>query len=123
MATWHAPLVCNFVLQHPSRNKERFADVQFRLLQFYLDRGVTAVNRLARHQVARNKSGGPGYDMRPLQPYRALPHRDSVPRFALGIPDLRDADGGFVGDGHPAYGARMRMLSEATIAGYLESES
>ncbi|MBF6183412.1 DUF5946 family protein [Nocardia otitidiscaviarum] len=119
MAAWHAPLVCTFVLQHPSRNEERFADVQFRLLQFFLDRGVVATNRLARHQVARNKSGGPGYDMTPLEPYHALPQRLSLPRFALGVADLRDADGGFVGDGHVAYGERMRQVADATVAGYL----
>lgn len=118
MYTWHTPLVCAFILQHRSHTLPRFADEQFRMLQFYADRGIEETNRLTRHQVARNKTGS-GYDMEPSSSYAALPAAGFPTGFPLGVHDLADADGGFVGDGYQAYGDRMHRLAEATIRAWL----
>jgi hypothetical protein len=37
MAVWHNPLVCAFILQHPSQFRRRSADGQFRFLQLVVD--------------------------------------------------------------------------------------
>jgi hypothetical protein len=115
MGRWHTPLVCCFVLQHRSRLRARFADGQYRFLQLFLDRGVDAVNAVARERTARNRGPRPAFDSRPFAHYAALPPVE-VPRgFARSVHDLRDPDGGFVGDGHDAYGERMRRLAVATV--------
>lgn len=88
------------------------------MLQFYTDQGIAATNRLARYQIARNKSGG-GYDMGPLGSYAALPVAGFPTGFSLNVHDLKDASGGFVGDGHQAYGERVFRLAEATIQAWL----
>lgn len=119
MYAWHTPLVCTFILQHRSRLMPQFADGQFRLLQFYVDQGIEATHSLARHQVARNKASGSGFDMEPLEPYAALPATASPAVFSLSVHDLKDATGGFVKDGHRAYGERMERLSLATVEAWL----
>jgi hypothetical protein len=120
MYTWHAPLVCAFVLQHRSRLLPQYANGQFRMLQFYADQGIEATNQLARHQIGRNRQSQGGYDMEPLAPYAALPRSGFPVDFALSIHDLR-ATGGFVGDGHQAYGERMHSLAQATIDAWLRT--
>ncbi|MFI6166104.1 DUF5946 family protein [Nocardia sp. NPDC051052] len=119
MYPWHLPLVCAFVLQHRSHFLAPHADVQFRIIQFYVDKGVDATGWFARHQVARNGKAKRGFDMTPLQPYVALPRSAFPGRFALSVHDLADGSGGYVGDGYPAYGERMRSLARATIEGWL----
>jgi hypothetical protein len=115
MGRWHTPLVCCFVLQHGSWLRPRFADGQYRFLQLFLDQGVDAVNAVARRRTARNRGSRPTFDPRPLAPYAALPPVDVPAAFARSVHDLRDPDGGFVGDGHEAYGERMRRLADATL--------
>ncbi|WP_324188674.1 DUF5946 family protein [Nocardia flavorosea] len=112
--------MCTFVLQHRPHMVPRYADGQFRMLQFYADRGIAATNRLARHQIARNKDGS-GYDLGPLNSYAALPESGFPAGFPLSVHDLRDADGGFTGDGCRAYGDRMHHLAEATVRAWLTS--
>ncbi|MFC7582979.1 DUF5946 family protein [Nonomuraea antimicrobica] len=74
MRPWHAVVVCVYLLQHPSRGHEKHLDGQFRMLQYYLDRGLDALLRFAAHQVARNNHRArSGYDLRPLEPYEPLP--------------------------------------------------
>lgn len=119
MYAWHTPLVCAYILQHSSRMLPQFADGQFRMLQFYIDQGIEATNALARHQVARNNASGSGFDMKPLEPYAALPAAGRPPAFSLSIHSLRDADGGFLADGHRAYGERMHRLSRSTVDAWL----
>ncbi|WP_405178681.1 DUF5946 family protein [Nocardia sp. NBC_01377] len=119
MYAWHAPLVCAFVLQHRSRLLPRHADGQFRILQFYVDQGIEATNRLAQHQISRNRRSASGYDMEPLAPYTALPKSVPPADFPLGVNDLRDSAGGFVSDGHRAYGDRMYRLAQTTIRAWL----
>ncbi|MFC7645554.1 DUF5946 family protein [Streptosporangium lutulentum] len=74
MYRWHAPVVCAYLLQHPSGAHEKYLDVQFRMLQLYVDKGLDALLRVAAHQVARNKHGTrSSYDMRPFEGYGSLP--------------------------------------------------
>ncbi|GAA3641839.1 hypothetical protein GCM10022224_000210 [Nonomuraea antimicrobica] len=116
MRPWHAVVVCVYLLQHPSRGHEKHLDGQFRMLQYYLDRGLDALLRFAAHQVARNNHRArSGYDLRPLEPYEPLPPHGPPERFRTSFCDLpHDGDGGFVSDGHDAYGQRIRDLAEAT---------
>jgi len=114
MATWHSPLVCCFVLQHRSQVRPRFADGQYRFLQLLLDRGINAVNVEARRRTARNRGSHPTFDSRSLDGYEALQSGWFPPSFSASVHDLRDAHGGFVGDGHAAYGERMLILARAT---------
>jgi hypothetical protein len=118
MYRWHLPLVVTFALQHRSRFRAGQASIQYQLLQLYLDRGLEALHRVAAHQIARNGRAKSGYDLRPLEPYPALPADVWPPAFVLSVHDLRAADGGFVSDGHDAYGERMRSLCEATAAAW-----
>ncbi|MDV3220354.1 DUF5946 family protein [Intrasporangium sp.] len=118
MYRWHLPLVMTFVLQHRSQFRARQASAQYQLLQLYVDRGLEAVLRVAAHQVARNGRAKSGYDLRPLEPYAALPADVWPSAFGLSVHDLRAGDGGFVSDGYEAYGERMRRLSEATVAAW-----
>jgi Family of unknown function (DUF5946) len=115
MARWHNPLVCCFVLQHRSHFQPRFADGQYRFLQLLLDRGVDAVNAEARRRTARNRGSHPRFDARSMAGYEALPTEWFPPSFSASVNDLRDAQGGFVGDGHAAYGERIRNLTRATV--------
>lgn len=115
MAAWHNPLVCCYLLQHRQELHPRFANGQYRFLQLFLDRGVDAVNAEARHRTARNRGAHPTFDSRTLDGYEALPTGWFPPSFSASVNDLRDAPGGFVGDGHAAYGERMRILARATV--------
>jgi len=122
MAVWHTPLVCSFVLQHRSHLQPRFAEGQYRLLQLFVDQGIEAVDAVAREMTRRNRGTRPALDPRTLAAYEPLPRGGGFPRaFALSVGDLRDARGGFVGDGHAAYGARMLALAGATVAAWLGS--
>ncbi|GAA2892825.1 DUF5946 family protein [Nonomuraea rubra] len=115
MYKWHAVVVCAYLLQHPSRGHEKYLDSQFRWLQFYLDQGIDAVLRLRAHQVARNNHRSrASYDMAPLEPYPPLPAGGPPARFRTSFSDLPYGDGGFILDGHAAYGERMRTLASAT---------
>jgi hypothetical protein len=79
---WHAPVVCAYLLQHPSRAHQKYLDSQFRLLQLYVDKSLDALLRVAAHQVARNKHGTrSSYDMRPLAEYTPLPSGGSPGHF------------------------------------------
>ncbi|MEV7801663.1 DUF5946 family protein [Microbispora sp. NPDC088329] len=116
MYRWHAVVVCAYLLQHPARAHEKYLDVQFRLLQLYLDKGLDALLRVQAHQVARNKHGvRSGYDMAPLADYAPLPGPGSPGPFRAGFSGLPRGDGGFVSDGHQAYGRRIHTIAEATV--------
>ena len=119
MYRWHAVVVCVYLLQHPSRGHGGYLDGQFRMLQFYLDRGLDALLRLQAHQVARNNHRSrAGYDTRPLEPYEPLPAA-SPSGFAASLSDLPyGGEAGFVSGGHETYGERMRALAEATAAAW-----
>lgn len=116
MYTWHAPVVCAYLLQHPSRAEEKYLDGQFRQLQLYLDKGLDALLRVAAHQVARNRHGvRSGYDMTPLAAYDPLP-RGGPPRyFRATFCGLPFRDGSFVADGHVAYGQGIEAIAAATV--------
>ncbi|MGV9661768.1 DUF5946 family protein [Nocardia niigatensis] len=122
MYAWHTPLVLAYVLQHPSESaaRDQYLDSQFRILQLYLDQGLGALNRFGQTQRRRNALQGKdfSYDTDALAAYRPLP-AGTPARFARSVHDLRDADGGFVGDGHGAYGSRMAELARATVDAYL----
>ncbi|AQZ69744.1 unnamed protein product [[Actinomadura] parvosata subsp. kistnae] len=116
MYKWHAVVVCVYLLQHPSRGHEKYLDSQYRWLQFYLDQGIDAVQRLRDHQVARNNHRSrAAYDMSPLDPYLPLPAGGPPARFRTGFCDLPYGEGGFILDGHETYGHRMKALAEATL--------
>ncbi|MEU6743169.1 DUF5946 family protein [Streptosporangium sandarakinum] len=116
MYRWHAPVVCAYLLQHPSRAHERYLDGQFRQLQLYLDKGLDALLRVAAHQVARNRHGArPGYDMAPLAAYEPLPTGGPPRRFRATFCGLPFRDGSFVSDGHPTYGDRIEAIAGATV--------
>ncbi|WP_049565192.1 DUF5946 family protein [Nonomuraea sp. SBT364] len=116
MYRWHAPVVCAYLLQHPSRGHEKYLDSQFRMLQLYVDQGLDALLRVAAHQVARNKHGvRSGYDMAPLAGYAPLPPDGPPAGFGAAFSGLPCRDGSFVADGHPAYGRRMEAIAAATV--------
>ncbi|NUO55284.1 MAG: hypothetical protein HOV78_01370 [Hamadaea sp.] len=116
MYRWHAPVVCAYLLQHPARADAKYLDVQFRLLQLYLDKGLDALLRVAAHQVARNRHGvRSGYDMAPLTPYAPLPSAGVPTRFDAAFRDLPFKDDSFVSDGHPAYGHHIEAIAAATV--------
>jgi hypothetical protein len=116
MFRWHAPVVCAYLLQHPSRAHEKYLDSQFRLLQLYVDKGLDALLRVAARQVARNKHGTrSSYDMRPFAPYAPLPPGGSPGHFRATFCGLPFSDGSFVSDGHLAYGHRIEIIAEATV--------
>ncbi|MEU4545818.1 DUF5946 family protein [Nonomuraea dietziae] len=116
MYRWHAPVVCAYLLQHPSKGDEKYLDGQFRQLQLYVDKGLDALLRLAAHQVARNNHRAQsGYDMTPLATYAPLPLGGSPRHFRTTFCDLPFRDGSFVSDGHPAYGRRIEAIAEATL--------
>ncbi|MGW5262228.1 DUF5946 family protein [Microbispora sp. NPDC004025] len=116
MYQWHTVVVCAYLLQHPSRGHEKHLDVQFRMLQLYLDKGLDALLRVAAHQVARNKHGvRSGYDMAPFAAYAPLPQGVSPGPFRAGFSGMSCGDGSFVSDGHAAYGERIHAVAEATV--------
>ncbi|MEU4579796.1 DUF5946 family protein [Nonomuraea sp. ATR24] len=116
MYRWHAPVVCAYLLQHPSRGHAKYLDTQFRLLQLCLDQGIEALLRVASHQVARNRHGvRSGYDMAPLEPYAPLPQEGPPERFRTGFAALPCDDGSFVARGHEDYGRRMTAIAQATV--------
>ncbi|NUS03545.1 MAG: hypothetical protein HOV97_13380 [Nonomuraea sp.] len=116
MYRWHAPVVCAYLLQHPSRAHTKYLDGQFRQLQLYLDKGLDALLRVAAHQVARNRHGArAGYDMEPLAPYAPLPPGPAPERFDAAFSGLPFRDGSFVAGGHPAYGRHIQLIAEATM--------
>ncbi|MEV4249834.1 DUF5946 family protein [Streptosporangium canum] len=116
MYRWHTPVVCAYLLQHPSRAHDRYLDGQFRLLQLYVDKGIDALLRVAAHQVARNKHrAGSSYDMAPLAEYAPLPQSGSPGPFRATFCRLPFKDGSFVPDGHLAYGRRIEIIAEATV--------
>lgn len=116
MYRWHAPVVCAYLLQHPSGPNATSLDTQFRLLQFYLDKGIDALLRIAAHQVARNKHGTQSdYDMRPLAPYPSLPAGGPPEQFHATFCELPFTHNSFVSDGYPAYGRRIEAIAAATV--------
>jgi len=116
MYRWHTAVVCAYLLQHPARGHEKYLDVNFRLLQLYLDKGLDALLRVAAHQVARNRHGSrSGYDMTPLAPYAPLPQGVSPGPFRASFCELPFRDGSLVSDGYPAYGSRIESIAEATV--------
>ncbi|GAA3165999.1 DUF5946 family protein [Nonomuraea roseoviolacea] len=119
MYAWHAPVVCAYLLQHPSRAREKYLDGQFRQLQLYVDQGLDALLRVAAHQVARNGHGArSGYDMEPLAPYEPLPVGGPPERFRAAFSGLPFREGSFVADGHAAYGRHIQLIAEATVEGW-----
>lgn len=124
MYGWHAPVVCAYLLQHPSRAHTKYLDGQFRQLQLYLDQGLDALLRVAAHQVARNNHGSrAGYDMEPLTAYPPLPSAVVPGHFAATFCELPFKDGSFVTDGHPAYGHRIQLIAEATVQAWKSVQS
>jgi hypothetical protein len=115
MYAWHAPLVCAFHLQHRSRYQVRFAEGQYRFLQLFVDRGVEAVHEVARASIARNRGSTPDFPSAELARYEGLPPRGFPQAFEVSVHVLRQDSGGFVAQGHKAYGDRMRSWSQATI--------
>jgi hypothetical protein len=116
MARWHAPVVCAYLLQHPAEASAKHLDIQFRMLQLYLDRGLDELLRVAAYQVARNNHRTRlGYDVTPFEPYQPLPASGPPGSFRAAFCELRVRDGSFVADGHHAYGARVGIIAEATV--------
>jgi hypothetical protein len=118
MAAWHNPLVCGFILQHPSLFQSRFADGQYRFLQLFVDRGIDAVNAVARDRTARNRGSAPAFDSPELESYESIPTTGFPATFAVSVHHMREPGGGFVGQGYAAYDARMRDFVRATIDGW-----
>ena len=115
MAAWHNPLVCGFVLQHPPLLQPRFADGQFRFLQLFVDRGIDAVNAVARTRTARNRGSASTFDPVELESYEPIPTTGFPAAFAVSLRHVREPGGGFVGDGYAAYDERMRDFVRATV--------
>ncbi|MEV0385034.1 DUF5946 family protein [Nonomuraea sp. NPDC050643] len=119
MYRWHAPVVCAYLLQHPSTAHEKYLDGQFRQLQLYVDKGLDALLRLASHQVARNNHRArAGYDTSPLAAYEPLPSGGPPRHFRATFRGLPVRDGSFVADGHLAYGRRIEAIAEATVVAW-----
>ncbi|NUW38252.1 hypothetical protein HTZ77_43665 [Nonomuraea sp. SMC257] len=124
MYSWHTPVVLAYLLQHPSRAREKYLDGQFRQLQLYVDKGLDALLRVAAHQVARNRHGSQsGYDMAPLEPYEPLPAGGPPARFRTGFSALPVREGSFVADGHAAYGRHIELIAEATVEAWRSLQS
>ncbi|WP_433444664.1 DUF5946 family protein [Nonomuraea sp. CA-141351] len=124
MYRWHAPVVCAYLLQHPSMAHEKYLDGQFRQLQLLVDKGLDALLRVAAHQVARNKHGAqPSYDMAPFAAYAPLPPGGSPGHFRASFCELPFRDGSFVSDGHLAYGRRIEIIAEATVESWRSLQS
>ncbi|MCG5215831.1 DUF5946 family protein [Streptosporangium sp. KLBMP 9127] len=124
MYSWHAPVVCAYLLQHPSGAPQKYLDDQFRLLQLYLDKGLDALLRVAAHQVARNSHRAQsGYDMAPLAPYAPLPPGGAPGHFRATFCGLPFRDGSFVSDGHPAYGRHIEIIAEATVESWRSAQT
>lgn len=124
MYRWPAPVVCAYLLQHPSRAHAKYLDGQFRQLQLYVDQGLDAMLRVAAHQVARNKhSARSGYDMAPLAPYEPLPAGPPPQQFRASFCGLLYQDGSFITDGHLAYGRHIESIAEATVAAWRSAQS
>lgn len=119
MYRWHAPVVCAYLLQHPSQAHAKYLDGQFRQLQLLLDRGLEAMLRVAAHQVARNRART-GYDMAPLEAYEALPEGGPPGRFGASFSGLPVRAGSFVADGHQAYGRSVEAVVGATVRAWLD---
>ncbi len=116
MYAWHAPMVCAYLLQHPSRAAEKYLDGQFRQLQLFLDKGIDALHRVAAHQVARNRHGTQkGYDPSPLAAYEPLPQGAPPRPFSATFCELPCRDGSFVSDGHVGYGQQIEAIAKATV--------
>ncbi|QFY09985.1 hypothetical protein GBF35_28075 [Nonomuraea phyllanthi] len=116
MFTWHALVVCAYLLQHPSRAHQKYLDGQFRQLQLYVDQGLDALLRVGARQVARNKHGArSSHDTEPLAAYAPLPPGGPPGHFRAAFCGLPVRDGSFVSDGHPAYGHRIGTIAEATV--------
>lgn len=115
MYAWHTPLVCAFYLQHRSMYQPRFADGQYRLLQLFVDRGIEAVQAVAREHVARNRGSTPALSALELTRYEELPSCSFPAAFGVSVHVLREKGGDFVSQGHTAYGDRMRSWAKATI--------
>lgn len=118
MAIWHNPLVCAFLLQHRSQFRPRFADGQYRFLQLFVDRGIDAVNAMAKNRRARNRGSRPDFDDSELNRYEAIPLPGFPTAFAVSIHHLREPTGGFVAQGYAPYGERLRDFAHATIEGW-----
>jgi hypothetical protein len=115
MAAWHNPLVCGFILQHRSLFRPRFADGQFRFLQLFVDRGIDAVNAVARASTAHNRGSAPAFVPVELESYESIPTTGFPAAFAVSVHHLREPGDGFVGQGYATYDERMRNLVRATI--------
>lgn len=115
MGRWHNPLVCIFALQHTSMFKREFADGQIQFLQLLVERGIDAVNAVARRRRARNKGPGPDLDMPELAAYPGISDAALPLSFALSLHHLRTDDGDFLSDGYDEYGRRMVEIAMATI--------
>lgn len=123
MFRWHTLVVCAYLLQHPSSGHEKYLDVQFRLLQLYVDKGLDALIRVADHQVARNKHGRRfSYDMASLAAYAPLPPGGSPGLFRATFCGLPFRDGSFVSDGHLASGHHIETIAEATVESWRSVE-
>jgi len=118
MARWHNPLVCAFILQHPSQFRPRFADGQFRFLQLFIDQGIQAVNTVARRGAARNRGSRPVV-LPGFGAYTPLPSTGFPSSCDLAVHHLQEADGRFVTSGYEAYGDRMRQFAQATVDAWL----
>jgi hypothetical protein len=118
MAVWHTPLVCAFILQHRSHFQPRLADGQYRFLQFFVDRGIDAVNALARRRTARNRGSARAMGLGELHAYEPIAVNGFPEAFTVGTHHLREPGGGFVAHGHAAYGQRLRRVAVATIEGW-----
>ncbi|MBN6056539.1 hypothetical protein JYK22_31720, partial [Nonomuraea sp. RK-328] len=124
MYRWHTPVVCAYLLQHPSGAHEKHLDGQFRILQLYVDKGLDAMLRVAAHQVARNNQRArSGYDMAPLEAYEPLPPGGPPERFRAAFSELPFRDGSFVPDGHPAYGRGIETIAAATVGAWRSLQS
>lgn len=120
MYRWHAPVVCAYLLQHPSGAHGKYLDGQFRQLQFYVDKGLDALLRLAAHQVARNNhKARSSYDTAPLAAYEPLPTSGSPTHFRAALSGMPFTNGSFVADGHEAYGRHIETIAEATVESWM----
>ncbi len=119
MARWHNPLVCAFILQHPSQFRPRFADGQFRFLPLFIDQGIQAVNAVARRSTVRNRGSRPVVLPGWFGAYAPLPGTGFPSSFDRAVHHLQEADGRFVTSGYEAYGNRMRQFAQATVDAWL----
>ncbi|MEV5495835.1 DUF5946 family protein [Nonomuraea fuscirosea] len=119
MYRWHAVVVCAYLLQHPPAGPGAYLDGQYRLLQFYADKGLDALTRLQAYRVARNNHRARATDdPGPLAPYAPLPATRPGGGFRATFSDLPFHDGSFLTDGHAAYGDRIDTIARATLETY-----